>query len=70
MVRGEEEVSLLHQDLRRPAEHQGVVALTEFGKEYANRLGLKALERSRDETGLVAELFCCSLHSLAGGGRD
>ncbi len=61
VVRCEEEVSLLHQDLRRSAEHQRVIALAEFGKQNADGLRLQALERTRDEAGLIAELLCRGL---------
>src|SRR5207302_9816929 len=70
MVGGEEEVFLPHEDLGRTAEHQRMVALTEFGEEYANRLGLKALKRPRDLARLVAELLCCGLYSLPRCRRD
>src|SRR5258708_32271427 len=36
VVRGEEEVALFHQDLRRAAEHLRMIALAELGKQDAD----------------------------------
>ena len=67
VMRGKEEVALLHKNVSRSAKDLGVLAFAEFGKEDADGLGPEALERACNEAGLVAELLCSGLYSFAGG---
>jgi hypothetical protein len=70
VVRGKEEVAFLHEDVCRSAKDLRVIAFAEFGKEDADGLCPKALERACNEAGLVAELLRSRLYPFAGGGRD
>ena len=70
VVRGKEEVALLHEKVGGSAKDLGVIAFAEFGKEDADGLRPEALERAGDQAGLVAELLCSGFYSFAGGGRN
>ncbi len=68
VVGGEEEISLLHEDVGGTAEDLGMVSLSEFGEENADGLCLESLEGARDEAGLIAELLRRGFYSFARGG--
>ncbi len=69
-MRGEEEVPFLHQDIRSTAEYLRVVAFAQLWQQDADGLRPEALQRSRDQAGLITELLRRSFDPLAGCRRD